>query len=148
MTNNRSKYILFLTLANQMKKFLREFRCLYCVPGPSKEDLPSISETDNEKVEDEEYERMMSRLEELEMEELAAEDDSGNDTDNAPKRCDDGQAKDHINQFQHGTSADDDDKYMEVLFKLLLLVKGFENNINFVMIILNEQAGNSFREAS
>ncbi|XP_062152704.1 uncharacterized protein LOC133861023 [Alnus glutinosa] len=53
--------------------------------GPPKEDAPRFSEADGAKVgvEDEEYARMMSRLDELEKEELEAECGNGNDEDNA-----------------------------------------------------------------
>jgi unconventional prefoldin RPB5 interactor 1 len=54
-------------------------------PGPPKEDAPRFSEADGAKVgvEDEEYARMMSRLDELEKEELEAECGNGNNEDNA-----------------------------------------------------------------
>jgi hypothetical protein len=50
-------------------------------PGPPKEDAPRFSEADGAKVgvEDEEYARMMSRLDELEKEEPEAEHDNEND---------------------------------------------------------------------
>ncbi|KAI9177915.1 hypothetical protein LWI28_020590 [Acer negundo] len=51
-------------------------------PGSIKQRLSSFSEADNTNVEDEEYARMMSRLDELEQEELAAEVDNEVDEDN------------------------------------------------------------------
>ncbi|KAL5864841.1 hypothetical protein ACOSQ3_002355 [Xanthoceras sorbifolium] len=50
--------------------------------GSIKQGSSSFSEADNTNVEDEEYARIMSRLDELEQEELAAEIDNGVDEDN------------------------------------------------------------------
>lgn len=109
------EYFLFLLL---------KMRYRYCFPGPLKQDSSRISEADSLKDEDEEFSHIMSRLDELEEEELAAEIENGRDSDenkenNAAESDnednEDGQADTVFDQFSDKISLDQDLRHSEVL---------------------------------
>lgn len=95
-----------------------------------KEDSPSLSEAGNLKAEDEdeEYARIMSRLDELEKEELAAEIEnrSGENTQNnaseSDNKDDDEQAKSVFDQFSDQISLHHNLRHPEVLSMIIAFI--------------------------
>lgn len=87
------------------------------VSGLPKQDS-SVSEANNFKAEDEEFARIMSRLDELELEELAAESDNweeSNTAENDNESDNDKQAKVDFDPFPDRSSFDHNLRHPQVL---------------------------------
>ncbi|KAK3184104.1 hypothetical protein Dsin_031390 [Dipteronia sinensis] len=117
MQDFRAEASFFDATANEAAEGLVEIREEYVEENSServsdsgsiKQRSSSFSEADNTNVEDEEYARMMSRLDELEQEELAAEIDNEVDEDN----------QNQGNTAKNDKESDEDEVYARMMSRL------------------------------